>query len=347
MLIYLITGGEVYGVGGLSRYVRELANYLSSAGFYVKTISRMGRIASINGESLTAINTGNINRKKLRKNCSSSLSFMLSHLPNPLTTIWGTLMLVKDVKNKHSSKKIIHIHDAASSLLIAFIISKIFNIPFLVQIHGFPIKEQKIKLLKSDFLLNNFIWFLTKTWHVVAVRLMKCCAMLLVNNKEVKSFYESYGVSSEKLQIAPSAIDLNEFTRYLLSEDEARKCLGLSSLKNTVTIGFVGGLRPEKNVETLVKAFGELIRSSPEAKARLIIIGDGPTRPILEEYVKENGIDGCTFFLGHVPDAYKFLNALDIFVLPSLSEGSPLSLIEAMVAGKAIIAPATYQLLEK
>ena len=135
----------------------------------------------------------------------------------------------------------------------------------------------------------------------------------------------------------------------MLPRKEARQHLGLTELENIVTIGYIGGLKPEKNLETLVKAFREFIKSCTEAKVRLIIIGDGPTRPILEEYVKENGIDGCTFFLGHVPDAYKFLNALDIFVLPSLSEGSPLSLVEAMVAGKAIIAsdiPAIREIVE-
>lgn len=349
MLIYLITGGEVYGAGGDSRYIRELAKYLSSACFCVKIVSRMGRFTLINSESLTAIKIGNIDRKKLREHSSSSLHFMLSHLPNPLTTVLGTLILVRDVKNGRNSKKIIHIHDATSSLLIAFIISKIFNIPFLVQIHGFPIKEQKIKLSKKNSLLNDFVWFLTKTWHVIAIRLIKRCATLLVNNKEVKSFYESYGFPSEKLEVVSSAVNLNEFIRSLLSENEARKCLGLPSLNNTITIGFIGGLRPEKNVETLVKAFGELIRGIPELKASLIIIGDGPMKPTIEEYVKEYGIDDFTFLLGYIPDAYKFLKAMDIFVLPSLSEGSPFSLIEAMACGKAIIAsdiPAIREIVE-
>ena len=349
MLIYLITGSEVYGAGGDSRYIRELASYLSSAGFCIKIISRMGRFTSINSENLTAIKIGNINRKKLREHDSSSLYFMLSHLPNPLTTILGTLMLVRDIKNERNSKKIIHIHDATSSLLIAFVISKIFNIPFLVQIHGFPIKEQQIKLTRENSLLNDFVWFLTRTWHIIAIRLMKRCVMLLVNNKEVKSFYEACGIPSEKLEVVPSAVNLIEFTRHLLSENKARKCLGFPSLKNTIDIGFVGDLKPEKNAETLVKAFGKLIRDIPELKARLIIIGDGPMRLILEEHIKEHGINGCVFFLGYIPDAYRFLNAIDIFVLPSLSEGCPLALLEAMACGKAIIAsdiPAIREIVE-
>jgi glycosyltransferase involved in cell wall biosynthesis len=336
MLIYLITGGEVYDAGGVSRYIRELANYLSGNGFQIKIISRIGRITSISSKNLIAFKVDNVNRHKSSKHTSSSLNFMLSHLPNPLTTILGTLVLIRDIINECSSKKIIHIHDATSSLLIALIASKIFNIPFLVQIHGFPIKEQKIKLSRENSLLNNFIWFLTKVWHTIAIKLMRSCAILLVNNKEVKFFYESCGFSSEKLEVVSSAVNLNEFEKCLLSKNEAKKCLGLSNLKETVTIGFIGGLRPEKNVEILVKAFGELIKEKPELKAKLIIIGDGPTRPILEKYVEEYNIDNYTLFLGYIPNAHRFLNIIDIFVLPSLSEGSPIVLIEAMACGKAI-----------
>ncbi|MCC6005323.1 MAG: glycosyltransferase, partial [Thermofilum sp.] len=146
----------------------------------------------------------------------------------------------------------------------------------------------------------------------------------------------------------PSAINLHECKKYLLPRDYARKILGLAE-SEVVTIGYIGGLKPEKNVETLVKAFEGFVKSCPKAKAKLIIIGDGPTRPILEEYVRERGIENIVSFLGFIPNAYKLLNAIDIFVLPSLSEGSPIALIEAMSSGKAIIAsdiPAIKELVE-
>jgi glycosyltransferase involved in cell wall biosynthesis len=355
MLIYLITAGEVYDAEGVSRYIRELANYLSSNGFRIKIISRIGRITSISNKNLIASKIDNVNRvdkvdrHKFSKHTSSSLYFRLSHLPNPLTTILGTLVLIRDIINECSSKKIIHVHDVTSSLLIALIASKIFNIPFLVQIHGFPVKEQKIKLSRENSSLNNFLWFLTKVWHDITIRVMKSCAMLLVNNREVKFFYESCGFPSEKLEVIPSALNFNEFEKCLLSKKEAEKCLGLSNLEETVTIGFIGGLRPEKNVEILVKAFGELVKEKPTLKVKLVIIGDGPTKPILEKYVKEYNIDNYTLFLGYIPNAHKFLHIIDIFVLPSLSEGSPIALIEAMACSKAIIAsniPAIKEIVE-
>jgi len=186
--------------------------------------------------------------------------------------------------------------------------------------------------------LSDFIWILTKMWHNIVINFIRASsAPVLVNNSEVKSFYESYGVSSDKLKIVSSAVNLQKHEEMLLTAANAETCLGIKG-KNGVTIGYVGGLKPEKNVETLITAFKDFLKNNPEVKATLVIIGDGPMKVLLEGAVKKYNLSGHVLFTGFIPDAYRFLNAIDIFVLPSLSEGSPLALIEAMAAGKAIIA---------
>jgi len=162
-------------------------------------------------------------------------------------------------------------------------------------------------------------------------------SLILVNNAEVKFFYESMGIPSNKLKIISSAINVKEHKRHILSRTEARKYLGLVK-SSDVIIGYIGGLKHEKNVEVLIKAFSDFIKNSFDVKVKLIIIGDGPARAVLEEAVNERNISNYVFFLGYVPDAYRFLSAIDIFVLPSLSEGSPIVILEAMVCGRAIIA---------
>ena len=344
MLVYLILGGEFYGSGGWAKYVRELAHFLTSRSHRVKIICRMGKTFPDNAKIDVKLQS-EIRSKRKRV----PLSYWMAHLPNPLTAALGTIRLAREIRRDGGFPKVVHAHDLFSSFLIAFFIGKLLKVPYIIQIHGFPLREWEIKLMRAGPVFGNFIWFLTKMLHTIAVRLIKNgSTLVLINNNEVKSFYESYGISSNKLEVVPSAINLQEHERHLLPRKEAGQRLGLAELED-VTVGYIGGLKPEKNVETLVKAFREFMKSCPRAKARLIIIGDGPTRPILEEYVKKHGIDGCTFFLGYIPNAYRFLNAIDIFVLPSLSEGSPFSLIEAMVAGKAIIAsniPATREMVE-
>lgn len=269
----------------------------------------------------------------------TSFYTLVNHLTNPISTVLGLIRMAKDIHHEYRSQKIIHIHDLDSSLLIALSIEKLFKLPFVIQIHGFPLREQYIKLMKEPTVLSNIVWGLTKTWHNLVVRFIRISsAQVIVNNAEVRAFYESCGILPDKLRVLPSSIDLQKHEKQILHSTDAEEYLGIKRSKNEIIIGYIGGLRPEKNVDALIIAFRDLLRDNPEVKARLVIIGDGPRKTFLEEVVEKNNLGSLVLFLGFIPNAYRFLNALDIFVLPSLSEGSPLSLIEAMVAGKAIIA---------
>jgi len=337
MLIYLIMGGQVYGCGGWAKYVRELSNYLVDCNCRVKILCRMGKMYTSVNENSTNFHFQTASTPHFRRGIS--FYALMQHLPNPLSVFLGVIRLVKDIRSEDECQKILHAHDLSSSLLIALLMRKFFKLPFVVQIHGFPLREQQIKLARAKSPLSNFIWFLTKVWHNVAINFIRSSsAPVLVNNNEVKSFYESYGISSDKLKVISSAIDLQKHEERLLSATDAETCLRIKGLRKWVTIGYVGGLRPEKNVAALIKAFRGLLENNSEARVRLVIIGDGPMRSLLKETVKRQDLSRYVLFLGFIPDAYRFLNAIDIFVLPSLSEGSPLSLIEAMAAGKAIIA---------
>jgi len=349
--IYLIMGGEFYGTGGWAKYVKELAYFLTSHGYQVKIVYKMGKNFSYHIKiKMNYSDNIKFNQTRVISKLSRISSFYwLSHLPNPLTVILGVIRTMKEIRCDRVVQKIIHAHDLSSSFFIAFLLWKFLKVPYVVQVHGFPLREWKIKLMRADVLTRKFVWFLTKMLHIIAIYLIKnSSALLLTNNNEVKSFYEGCGISSDRIKVVPSAINLCEHRKHLLLKKEARKSLGLME-SEIVTIGYVGGLKPEKNVGILIKAFEEFVKSYPDAKARLLIIGDGPMRPVLEEYVKEHNIDGYVSFLGYVPDAYRFLNAIDIFVLPSLSEGSPIALIEAMACSRAIIAsniPAIKEIVE-
>jgi glycosyltransferase involved in cell wall biosynthesis len=350
--IYLVLSGEFFDPGGWAKYVRELAYFLNNYGYRVKIVCRMGKVFPYHIKMSISDGTKFRQTKAISKHKHKGiyLSYLLQHLPNPLTIAIGTIRVIREIKYDKTAWKVVHAHDLSSSFFIAYLLWKLLKIPYVVQIHGFPLREWKIKLMNNaNPLLCNFVWFLTKMLHNLAISLIKnSSTILLVNNSEVKSFYERCEIPSNKIKIMPSAINLHEHKKHLLPREDARKILGLAE-SEVVTIGYIGGLKPEKNVETLVKAFEGFMKSYPKAKAKLIIIGDGPTRPILEEYVRKRGIENIVSFLGFIPNAYKLLNAIDIFVLPSLSEGSPIALIEAMSSGKAIIAsdiPAIKELVE-
>lgn len=95
-------------------------------------------------------------------------------------------------------------------------------------------------------------------------------------------------------------------------------------------------LIPAKGVQYLLQAASLLSRSLPSLK--VVICGDGPFKAILQELAEKLGLASRVIFTGFRADALSLVQAADIFVLPSLSEGLPLSVLEAMALGKPVIA---------
>ncbi|TGE36637.1 glycosyltransferase family 1 protein [Desulfosporosinus fructosivorans] len=105
---------------------------------------------------------------------------------------------------------------------------------------------------------------------------------------------------------------------------------------DALVLGTIGRLHPTKGHTTLIKAAAHLHLQFPTL--HLLIIGDGPQRSDLELELKQSGIPYT--LTGYLPRAYETLPAMDLFVLPSVSEGMGLVLLEAMQAGVPIVASA-------
>lgn len=105
------------------------------------------------------------------------------------------------------------------------------------------------------------------------------------------------------------------------------------SLKNLLS---VGRLTPQKDHETLLKAFGLVAQEAPQA--HLTLYGEGPLRPFLENQIKILDLDGRVSLPGIHPHLVSVLKTFDLFVFPSLYEGFPNALAEAMAHGLPVIA---------
>jgi len=104
----------------------------------------------------------------------------------------------------------------------------------------------------------------------------------------------------------------------------------------SLVIGVVCVLRPEKRLDTLLQAFAATRPDLPGAK--LAIIGDGPCLPDLKQQAQASGIHADCVFVPATPHVTEWLQAIDIFVLPSLSEALSNSLMEAMACGCSVVA---------
>jgi glycosyltransferase involved in cell wall biosynthesis len=97
----------------------------------------------------------------------------------------------------------------------------------------------------------------------------------------------------------------------------------------------VGRLTKSKGLSFLIQAFSELIK---HVDATLVLVGDGPEKMHLLKLIKEKKIEKRVIILGARKDVERILKLADVFVLPSIYEGFPISLLEAMAAKKPIVA---------
>ena len=142
------------------------------------------------------------------------------------------------------------------------------------------------------------------------------------------------GMNKEKIALIPNGIPLDEFRKTDKESGRSeRKEFGISD--NDTVIGIVGMLHINKGHRYFIEAAHAVVRQN--SKTKFMIIGDGDLRQALEQQVTKLGLEDHVLFTGHQADMPKMLQALDIFVMASISETWGTSLVEAMAAGKAVI----------
>lgn len=104
---------------------------------------------------------------------------------------------------------------------------------------------------------------------------------------------------------------------------------------DTIRIGTVAGLRPEKNIARLIRAFAQIRARRP---ARLIVVGDGPLRGSLEALARDLGVAQDVEFTGYLKHPGSRLNEFDLFALSSDTEQLPIALLEALAVGMPAVA---------
>jgi L-malate glycosyltransferase len=126
--------------------------------------------------------------------------------------------------------------------------------------------------------------------------------------------------------------------------DAAREALGLGA--QAFVVGSVGRLTPVKGVEYLLQAVSLIVHERTIPSLQVVVVGMGPSRAALEELVQRLNISERVRFLGERHDVPDLLRLFDIFVLPSLHEGIPMALLEALAAGCPVVASAVGGVLE-
>jgi glycosyltransferase involved in cell wall biosynthesis len=182
--------------------------------------------------------------------------------------------------------------------------------------HGYTTTDAKVRLYNH---LDR--WSLRAAHCVITV------------NKPFAAQLAAIGVPKERIHVLHNAVIANWLTPERAGDTFAlRAKLGIAPHERIILA--VGRFSHEKALDDLVAAFALL----PLPEAHLVLVGDGPQRPVVQAQAASLGVEKRTHFIGQVSDPAPYYALADALALPSLSEGSPLALLEAMGAGLPIAA---------
>ena len=140
-----------------------------------------------------------------------------------------------------------------------------------------------------------------------------------------------------RVELIPNPVDLSEFDP---SNFDASPVIERFGLRGRLVLGCLGRLEWQKGYSCLLSALSLALQKAPDLREKLtcIIAGTGSLAAKLEKQAETSGLSENVVFCGDMPGARDFLGALDVFVMPSLREGQPLALLEAMAMAKPIVA---------
>jgi glycosyltransferase involved in cell wall biosynthesis len=187
------------------------------------------------------------------------------------------------------------------------------------------------------------------TWHGfyrrrIGRRIVPCVGRLTIAISEpvARHLQEEFKIPTERIRLILHGIDVAHFaTRPSTGMLQAYRA-GLALRDARPVIGVVGRLASGgvKGFDVMLAAIQQVQRDIPDIE--VLVVGDGPQRPFLERETHRLGIHGCVHFVGTTEDVRLPLAVMDVFLFPSRwQEGFGLSLIEAMAAGKPVVAART------
>jgi glycosyltransferase involved in cell wall biosynthesis len=205
---------------------------------------------------------------------------------------------------------VIHAHEFNMSTIGA-LASVVTGIPLVVTVHGRSYYPDKLR-------------------RRVACRMVAAGAAAVVAvSQDLRSFFcRTTGTSLDRVQVIYNGIDLRG-SRGSLRNEELLDSAGIP--RGAKIVGAVGNLYPVKRHLDLIRATQTIVKQRPTT--HVVILGRGALHDALVAEAEALGVRDRIHLLGYRDDVKEWLGAMDVFAMPSLSEGLPLSLLEAMAAG--------------
>lgn len=219
---------------------------------------------------------------------------------------------------------LVHTHSSKAGIL-GRLAARLAGVPAIVHtVHGWSFNDTQAAAIRASYVRLERL----------AARWTRRLVVVAAGDRE-KGLAHGIG-RPELYTLVRSGIDLTEFERPRASRDEVRRRLGLGP--DHLVVGTVACLKPQKAPLDFVRAAAAAHARDP--RLRFLVAGDGELREAMERLVAERGLSGIMQFLGWRQDVPELLQAMDVFLLTSLFEGLPRSVLQAMAAGVPVVATA-------
>ena len=214
------------------------------------------------------------------------------------------------------------------------IVSKKLNIPLVHTYH--TMYEEYIHYITKGYFKNagkKLVEYLSKFYCD------KTATELIVPSRKIYNLFEKKYKVDTKISIIGTGMDIDRFSKDNFSKekiDSLKNKLGIK--ENDYVIGTVSRLGKEKSVDRIINAFKKVKEKIPNSK--LLIVGDGPDKKMLEDLANEVGVSDNTIFTGKVPikEVQIYYQLMDIFTTFSVTETQGLTVIEAMASSLPVLA---------
>jgi glycosyltransferase involved in cell wall biosynthesis len=223
---------------------------------------------------------------------------------------WGAVRLIREILARYQAE-VLHTHGYKADLY-GFLAARASSVPVMATCHNWTNDTRTVQLYAF---LDRFV---LRRFRVVTA-VSSTVAELLIDA----------GISADRVRVIHNGIGTEQ-------RDSPQEIPEILANGHGPVIGLVGRLVPQKGFLDVLACAPEILSCKPDT--RFVIAGDGPQRAELEQAARDAGISHAVIFTGARADIQRFYAAMDIFVLPSLNEGMPMTVLEAMAAGKPVVA---------
>lgn len=235
--------------------------------------------------------------------------------PLSIKTIFSSISQINNFfKNNADNYSVVHLHTVTTAFVTLRLAKKYGIKKRIVHSHSTIFSQNKLKNFMHHLLVINLKNYANVFW---------ACS-----EKAGEFLYGKRFMRKENVKIIYNAIDCEEYKFNEIIRKEYRKFMGLT---DNFVIGHVGRFDDIKNQTFLICSFYDVIQKKENAV--LILVGIGPKLEEVKKLVKDKGIEDRVLFLGYREDIYNIMQAIDIFVLPSIKEGLPVVAVEAQASG--------------